>query len=208
MKVILTQDVYNLGEEGDVCDVARGYARNYLLPKKLAVVYNNANRAVFESRKAIIENKKEEKRKAAMSLKERIEGMELTIPVSAGESGKLFGSVSSSTIAEALMKEGIEVEKKQIEVPSHTIKMVGNYTARVKLYEGETAELKINVESERAKSDKGTKKEQPEEKKPQQEEATQQPEEAQQPAQSEPSQQDEAPQQEEQAEQSEASQKE
>lgn len=154
MKVILNQDVYNLGEEGDVCEVARGYARNYLLPRKLAVVYNNANRAQLESRRAIIEKKKEEKRKAALSLKEKIEGLDLTIPMSAGESGKLFGSVSSATVADALMKEGIELERKQIEVPSHTIKMVGTYTARVKLYEGEAAELKIHVESDRKKSEK------------------------------------------------------
>ena len=149
MKVILNQDVYNLGEEGDVCDVARGYARNYLLPKKLAVAFNNANKAVFESRKAIIDKKKDDKRKAAMSLKEKIEDLTLTIPMSAGDSGKLFGAVTSSTVAEALAKEGVEIERKKIEVPSNHIKMVGNYSIRIKLYENETADLKLLIESER-----------------------------------------------------------
>lgn len=155
MKVILNQDVYNLGEEGDVCDVARGYARNYLIPKSLAVVFNNSNKAMFESRKAIIEKKKDDKRKAAMSLKERIENLNLTIPMSAGDSGKLFGAVTSATVSEALAKEGVEVERKKIEVPSNHIKMVGSYSIRIKLYESETADLKLLIESDRKKSGSG-----------------------------------------------------
>ena len=151
MKVILNQDVYNLGEEGDVCEVARGYARNYLLPRKMAVVFNTANQAFFESRKAVIEQKKEEKRKAAMSMKEKLEDITLRIPMSAGDSGKLFGSVTTSTVMNALHAHGIELDKKQIDVPSHTIKMVGNYTVTVKLYEGEAAELKLTVIDERKK---------------------------------------------------------
>ncbi len=153
MKVILNQDVFNLGEEGDVCEVARGYARNYLLPRNMAVVFNTANQAYFESRKAFIEQKKEEKRKAAMSMKERIEDITLKIPMSAGDSGKLFGSVTTATVMNALHKLGIELDKKQIDVPSHTIKMVGSYTVTVKLYEGETAELKLTVVDERKKQE-------------------------------------------------------
>lgn len=149
MKVILNEDVYNLGEEGDVCEVAAGYARNFLLPKKLAVPFNNSNVAVFKSREAAIAKKKEEKRKNALSLKERIEEIVLEIRVSAGESGKLFGAVTSATIVEALAKEGVHIEKKKIDVPSHNIKMVGTYTVTVRLYENETASLKINVVNER-----------------------------------------------------------
>ncbi len=148
MKLILNQDVHNLGEEGDVVVVKRGYGRNYLLPQGLAVPFNRQNQALFASRAEIIEKRKEEKRKAASSLKERIDEMTITILVSAGESGRLFGSVTNTMVQEALAKEGIEVEKKRIEVPSHAIKMVGEYKINVRLYEGENAVLSIDVTSE------------------------------------------------------------
>ena len=148
MKIILNQDVHNLGEEGDIVVVKDGYARNYLLPKGYAVLSNKANQALFASRSAAIEKRKEEKRKAASSLKDRLDEMTLTLAVSAGESGKLFGSVTNGMIQEALAKEGIEVEKKRIEVATHAIKMVGSYSIKVRLYEGESAQVKIEVVSE------------------------------------------------------------
>ena len=150
MKIILYQDVHNLGEEGDVVVVKDGYARNFLLPKGHAVLFNKANQAIFASRAAAIEKRKEEKRKAAASLKDRIDEMTITLAVSAGDSGKLFGSVTSSMVQEALAKEGIEVERKRIEVSSHMIKMVGSYSVKIRLYEGESAQLKIEVVSEHA----------------------------------------------------------
>ena len=145
MKLILNQDVHNLGEEGDVVVVRRGYGRNYLLPQGLAVPFNKQNQAYFASRAEIIEKRKEEKRKAASSLKERIDEMSITILVSAGDSGRLFGSVTNSMVQEALAKEGIEVERKRIEVPSHAIKMIGEYKINVRLYEGESAVLTLDV---------------------------------------------------------------
>ncbi len=148
MKIILNEDVYNLGEEGDVCDVARGYARNYLFPKKLAFPYTKENIANFESRRAAIEKRKEDKRQKALSLKERLDGKEVEIKMNAGQSGKLFGSVTSAMIAEELQKEGIEVEKKKIDFKSHTIKMVGTYPVKVKLYDNNEAELKLKVISQ------------------------------------------------------------
>ncbi|MFW5712657.1 MAG: 50S ribosomal protein L9 [Spirochaetota bacterium] len=148
MKIILNEDVYNLGEEGDVCDVARGYARNYLIPKKLAFPYTKENIANFESRRAAIEKRKEDKRQQALSLKERLDGKEVLIKMNAGQSGKLFGSVTSTMIVEELQKEGIEVEKKKIDFKSHTIKMVGTYPVKVKLYDNNEAELKLKVVSQ------------------------------------------------------------
>ncbi len=148
MKVILNQDVPNLGEEGDIVVVKRGYGRNYLLPKGLAVHFNKSNQAVFASRAEAIEKRKEEKRKAAASTKERLDEMTLTVVVTAGDTGRLFGSVTSAIIQEALAKEGIEVERKRIEVETHSIRMVGDYKVRVRLYEGETAELNLVVTSE------------------------------------------------------------
>lgn len=148
MKIILNQDVHALGEEGDVVVVKDGYARNYLLPKGYAVLFNKANQALFASRAAAIEKRKEEKRKAAASVKERLDAMSLTLVVSAGDSGKLFGSVTNHMVQEALAKEGIDIERKRIEVASHAIKMIGSYSVKVRLYEGETAQVKIEVVSE------------------------------------------------------------
>lgn len=148
MKVILNEDVINLGEEGDVVVVKPGYARNFLLPRGKAVRFNKANEALFASRAAAIEKRKEEKRKQSASLKDRLEKVEITLTLSAGESGKLFGSVTNAMVQEELAKLGYEVERKKIEVSSHMIKMVGTYPVRVRLYEGEVAEITLTVESE------------------------------------------------------------
>ncbi len=149
MKIILNQDVYNLGEEGDVCVVANGYARNFLVPKKMAVLFNKQNAAVFESRKAAIEKRKEEKRAASAGLKAQIEAVTLELTVSTGETGKLFGSVTNANIAEELKKSGISIERKKIELPEHTIKTVGEFVAKVKLYGAESADLKIIIKSDK-----------------------------------------------------------
>ncbi|WP_320130394.1 50S ribosomal protein L9 [uncultured Sphaerochaeta sp.] len=148
MKIILNQDVANLGEEGDVVIVKDGYARNYLLPTGTAVLFNRTNQALFASRIATIEKRKIEKRALAATLKEKLDNTVITLVVSAGESGKLFGSVTSSMIQESLSLQGIEVERKRIEVSTHTIKMVGTYSVRIRLYEDENSEVKLVVESE------------------------------------------------------------
>ena len=148
MKIILNQDVPNLGEEGDVCVVKDGYARNYLLPTGAAVLYTNENLSIFKSREAAIEKRKVAKREASASLKERLDNVSLDMVVSAGESGKLFGSVTPLMIQEALAKQGFDIEKKRIEVATHAIKMVGTYNAKVHLYENEFSMIKLNVLSE------------------------------------------------------------
>ncbi len=147
MKIILTQDVVNLGEEGDVRVVKDGYARNYLLPTGAAVIYNKTNEAIFKSRAAQIEKRKEEKRKEARSLKEKLDELTIQIVVSAGESGKLFGSVTSQMVQEELKKNGFEIERKKIEVATHAIKMTGSYTVLIHLYENESSKVKLNVVS-------------------------------------------------------------
>ena len=129
-------------------DVKDGYARNFLLPNNMAVMFNKTNQSIFASRTAAIEKRKIEKRSASAGMKEKLDKVVLTMVVSAGESGKLFGSVTSSMVQEALAKQGIEVERKKIEVATHSIKMVGTYSVRVRLYEDESAEVKLVVESE------------------------------------------------------------
>lgn len=153
MKVILNQDVPNLGEEGDVKSVADGYGRNFLLPKGLAVPFTKKYINIFEQKKELLAKKKEEKKQQALGIKEKIESIEaLSISMPAGESGKLFGSVNNAVIAEALAKEGITVERKKIEVPEHNIKMIGNYTVKVRLYSNQTAALKVAITASETKA--------------------------------------------------------
>ncbi len=146
MKVILNQDVIGLGEEGDIKDVADGYARNFLLPKKLAVPHTKAFLATLEHKRAAIEKRKEGKRLEAASLKERLEAEEIRFVVPAGENGKLFGSVNNTNVAVELEKRGFTLEKKRIEVPEHAIRTVGTFKVRIRLYDKEEATIKLVVE--------------------------------------------------------------
>lgn len=145
MKVILNQDIPNLGEEGDIKDVARGYARNFLIPKRMVMPYTNEALARLESRREAIEARREEKRKAAMDIKTRLETEPLVIEMPAGDRGRLFGSVTSATIAETLESQGIEVERRRIDIPDKTIKNVGTTYVRVRLYGEQEAELRVDV---------------------------------------------------------------
>jgi large subunit ribosomal protein L9 len=147
MKVILNQDVPGLGEEGDIKEVASGYARNYLLPQNFALPYTKQNLTQLETRRTAIESRKEEKRREAMSVKERLESEELTFSMPAGDSGKLFGSVNNAMVVQELEKRGYSIEKKRVEVPEHNIRMIGNYTVKVKLYGNEEARLNVVVEA-------------------------------------------------------------
>ncbi len=147
MKVILKQDFSSLGEEGEVKVVADGYGRNYLIPKGVAVSYTKANIEIFKQKQNSINARKEAKMKEALSLKEKLAGEGITFTMPVGENGKLFGAITSSNIVEELAKTGISVEKKRIEVPEHSIKVVGEYVVKVKLYAGETADLKVVVEA-------------------------------------------------------------
>jgi len=145
MKVILMNDVANLGEEGDILNVSPGYARNFLLPGKVVTLYNRQNLAILEARKVAIEKKKEEKRLAAQSEKEKLGQTVITVSMPAGENGKLFGSVSNTTISEELAKLGIQVERKKIDIPGNLIKSTGDYKIHVRLYGNESADLKLQV---------------------------------------------------------------
>ena len=146
MKVILNLDVVGLGEEGDIKEVANGYARNFLLPKKLAILHTRENLAALQHRMAAIEKRREEKRQEALGLKERLEAEEIKFSMPAGDNGKLFGSVSSAMVAAELEKRGFQIEKKRIEIPDHTIRTVGSFKIKVKLYDKEEATVKLAVE--------------------------------------------------------------
>jgi large subunit ribosomal protein L9 len=148
MKVILNQDVKHLGEEGDVKDVATGYARNFLFPRNFALPCNDKTLAYFESRKAEIETKKAAKRADAASLKEKLEATVLTLIMPAGANGKLYGAVTNQTLVDEFKKAGFEIERKRIEVPGLTFKSVGKYHVNVHLYEGALATVQVIIEAQ------------------------------------------------------------
>jgi large subunit ribosomal protein L9 len=153
MKVILNKDLATLGEEGDVKDVAKGYARNYLFPRGIALPYTESTIKLFESRKEEIEARKEDKRKDALGLKEKLESLEITITMPAGANGKLYGAVTAQTVADELAKQGFQIERKRIELAGTNFKSVGKYKAAIKLYESASAEIVINVLGQEIKTE-------------------------------------------------------
>ena len=150
MKVILNTDVPNLGEEGDILEVKPGYARNFLLPKQLVSLYNRTSLAVLEGKRTQIERKKEERRKAALSDKVKIDGASVVFKMPAGENGKLFGAVTAQMVCDALEAQGIIVERKKVEIPGHTLKALGDYRIHIRLYNEAAADLKVKVVAEGA----------------------------------------------------------
>jgi len=161
MKVILSVDVKHLGEEGDVKDVANGYARNYLFPRNLAVPHNDVTVAYFEGKKSEIEARKQEKRSSAASLKEKLEAVSLTLIMPAGANGKLYGAVTNQTIVDELAKLGFEIERKRVEVPGLTFKSVGKYQVIIHLYETAIATIAVIVEAQKEESKPSVKAERP-----------------------------------------------
>ena len=148
MRVILTKDIHGLGEEGDIVDIANGYARNYLIPNGKVMEHNTQNISVFKSKLKAIQKRKEEKRLQQMSLKERIEGKIFTITIKTNDKGHLYGSINQTMVAEAFLKEGIEIDKRQLLIPEHTIKSVGAYEVSIKFNQNVSAKFSINIVSE------------------------------------------------------------
>ena len=153
MKVILNQDLSTLGEEGDVKDVARGYARNYLFPRGIALPYNPQTVKIFEARKEQIEARKAEKRQDALGIKEKLENLEISITMPAGANGKLYGAVTSQTVADELARQGFQIERKRIELAGNGFKSVGKYKALIKLYESSAAEIQVTIIGQEIKTE-------------------------------------------------------
>src|SRR5271168_3176027 len=144
VQIILSEEVTNLGRPGDVVRVKAGYARNYLLPRKLAVEANPKNLRAFEHEKRIALLKREALQQKAVGLRARIEGLTITIGARAGEEGKLFGSVTNIDIERALREKGIEVDRRRI-VLNEPIKQLGDYSVTVRLQPEVEANLKLSV---------------------------------------------------------------
>ena len=146
MKVILLKDVKGLGKAGDVANASDGYARNFLLPKKLVMEATDANLKILEKRRAEIEAQRAMDKAVAEDIKKKVEAAEpVTIESKAGEGGRLFGAVTSKDIADAFYNVyKIELDKKKI-VMDTPIKQEGPATVELKLFQGITAKLKLNV---------------------------------------------------------------
>lgn len=148
MKVILLQDVKSLGKKGDIVDVSDGYARNYVLPKKLGVEANAVHMNDLKLQKANAAKVAEEQLAAARELAAALETKEVILGIKSGEGGKTFGSVSSKEIAAAAKKQcGLELDKKKIQLPE-AIKALGVYEVAVKLHPQVTGKLKVKVVEE------------------------------------------------------------
>jgi large subunit ribosomal protein L9 len=152
MKVILRTDVENLGRLGELVEVKAGYGRNFLLPQGYAMLATQANLKVFELERKKLEAKAAEMRGAASALAARIEGCPITIAMRVGDNDKLYGSVTSALIAEALESQGIEVDRRRILLDS-PIRALGEYTVRVRLHASVVAELALTVVAEKTHTD-------------------------------------------------------
>jgi large subunit ribosomal protein L9 len=144
VQVILNEDLPNLGRPGDVVRVRAGYARNYLLPRKLAVEANSRNLRAFEHQKRLAMAKREALRVQAMTAKEKIESLHLILSAHAGEEGKLFGSVTNLDLERALHDRGFSVDRRRI-LLAEPIKQLGDYSVAVRLQPEVDANLKFSV---------------------------------------------------------------
>lgn len=147
MKVILISDVETVGKQGEIKDVKDGLARNFLLPKKLAIRATPGNMKVWEQKSSAL-RKKEDKIKAdAASFASKLDGMKITIPVKVGEEEKIFGSVTTQSISDALGELGYEVSKKQIDL-ENPIKALGTHEVLIKLHRDVGANITVEVVEE------------------------------------------------------------
>ncbi len=144
MKVILTSDVEKIGGLGDVIEVKKGYARNFLLPRKLALEVNEHNLALMEGRKKKHQKKLEMEKNSAVEQKQKLEGVSITIRKKSGENDVLFGSVTTAEIEKELAAKGFSLEKKKIHL-DEPIKRLGEFSAKVKLFQDVDATIKIIV---------------------------------------------------------------
>ncbi len=145
MKVILQADVKGTGKKGQVFEVADGYARNFLFPKKLAIEATNGNIQDITHKKALEDRRKEKEKENAIELAGKLNALLIDVKTKTGEGGRLFGSVTSKEIVDALKKQhGVEVDKRKLEL-KEPIKALGNYEVHVKIYPEVIAKLQVNV---------------------------------------------------------------
>lgn len=148
MKLILTADVEELGKKGDIVDVADGYARNYLLPRSLGVKASGGNLRQAEAmREARLESERRA-RAEADRIKEALTGTRVVIAARAGDEGKLFGSIGTADIADAVKASGVEIERNEVRLPEGAFRVVGEYEVALHLHTDVDATIKLNITAE------------------------------------------------------------
>jgi len=151
MEVILKEDVPKLGSRGEVVKVAEGYGRNYLLPRKLAIEATLANKAVIEQMKAAAVRRTAKEKTEAEALAKQFEGLSVSFHRKSGDNDQLFGSVTSSDIAEALEKKSFHIDRRKIQL-HEPLKSLGEFDVPVKLHKDVTTHLKVVIEKEAAEA--------------------------------------------------------
>ena len=149
MKVILLKDIDNLGKEGDVKEVADGYARNFLLPKKLVKVATKKTLSELEKEKELVAKKAEEELKAIQEIVSQVDGREIEISMKLKEGGKIYGSVTPYKISRALKQKGFDLKKTQISL-KEPIKKLGEYSVIVNFDHGLEADVKVIIVEEKS----------------------------------------------------------
>lgn len=149
MEVILRDHVDNLGRRGEIVKVADGYARNYLLPRKLALLATEGNKKQIERERAKFEAKEAEERKVVDALAERLSSVEIVIARRVGDTEALYGSVTASDIAEALAAKGFDIDRRKLQL-AEAIKKIGDLDVPVKLHRDVTTTIKVKVVAENA----------------------------------------------------------
>ena len=147
MEVILREHVEHLGNRGEIVKVADGYARNYLLPRKLALLVTDGNRKQIERERARFDAKEAEEQKVAQAIADRMASVEIVIARRVGETDALYGSVTASDIAEALAAKGFDIDRRKLQLPE-PIKRLGAIDLPVKLHRDVTATVKVKVVAE------------------------------------------------------------
>jgi len=148
MEIILKQDMPNLGHKDDIIAVKDGYARNYLIPRGFAINATKTNRKVHEENLRQRAHKEAQLKDAAIELADKLKDVSITIGAKTSTKGKIFGSVNAIQIAEELVKQGFEVDRKNISIKEELIKEVGKYTAMVKLHREVEVEIPFEIISE------------------------------------------------------------
>ena len=151
MEVILREHVDNLGKRGDLVKVADGYARNFLLPRKLALLATEGNKKVIEREKVKFDAKEAEEQGVAQAIADRLANVEIEIARRVGETDALFGSVTNSDVAESLAAKGFDIDRRKIQL-HEPIKKLGEYTVPLKLHRDVVVNLKVKVSAEGQKS--------------------------------------------------------
>lgn len=148
MEIILLQDIQNLGSKDDIVNVRDGYGRNFLIPKKMAIVANETSKKVLAENIRQRAHKEAKLKAEAEALAAQLEGKTVIIGAKTSSSGKIFGSVNTIQLAEAINKLGFEIDRKQIKIAEDSIKEVGTYSAKIRLHKEVSVEFGFEVVSE------------------------------------------------------------